>query len=66
MNALHILILVGALAAGIYGTLQVKELMGSNKPNAVQQRYLDCIRSDRASSQCALDELMLRGLTCRS
>ncbi len=66
MNLLQLFLVVAALAAGIYGTLMVKQLLGSNRPNPAQVRYLACTEQGRDSQQCAVDELMLRGLTCRS
>ncbi len=66
MNPLQIFLIVVALAAGIYGTVAVKKLIGADRPSPAQARYLACIEQGRDSQQCAIDELMLRGLTCRS
>ncbi len=66
MNPLQTLLIVAALAAGVYGTIAVKKFLGADRPNPAQARYLACIDQGRDSQQCAIDELMLRGLTCRS
>ena len=69
MNAWNIFWLCAALTAGLVFSAKVQEIIGVKKNpyvvDKVEERYLMCIDGAKDAGQCALNELMLRGLTCQ-
>lgn len=66
MKILQILILLAAIAFGAFGMKQLQKLIGAPKTSRSELRYLNCIEQGKEANQCASEELLLRGLSCKS
>lgn len=66
LDFLLLLIIAAAMAFGAVAVEKVREFQGNNRPSKTEIRYVACVERGMDAQSCALEQLMLRGLTCKS